>query len=82
MRRKKLSIELRAILTVFAVTLFVIEASAGKIKVLHEFGGKDGNQPNGVIFDASGNLYGTTTYGGPTKLCVRSTTLAAVRCSS
>jgi uncharacterized repeat protein (TIGR03803 family) len=36
-------------------------------KVLHSFNynGKDGFNPrSGLIFDASGNLYGTTTYGG------------------
>jgi uncharacterized repeat protein (TIGR03803 family) len=35
-------------------------------KVLHSFGhGKDGFFPHaGLIFDAAGNLYGTTTYGG------------------
>lgn len=36
-------------------------------KVLHSFtGGKDGANPGGVriIFDAAGNLYGTTSYGG------------------
>jgi uncharacterized repeat protein (TIGR03803 family) len=33
--------------------------------VLHTFtGGTDGDSPNGVILDAAGNLYGTTTYGG------------------
>jgi uncharacterized repeat protein (TIGR03803 family) len=35
-----------------------------KEKVLHQFRGPDGNNPvGGVIFDAAGNLYGTT-YGG------------------
>jgi len=35
-------------------------------KVLHSFTGtKDGNQPfTGVVLDASGNIYGTTSYGG------------------
>ncbi|MGD0567506.1 MAG: choice-of-anchor tandem repeat GloVer-containing protein [Candidatus Sulfotelmatobacter sp.] len=70
MRGKKLSIGLTAILGIFAVTSLVIEASAGTIKVLHEFNGKDGYQPNGVIFDASGNLYGTNTFGGAVTTCV------------
>jgi uncharacterized repeat protein (TIGR03803 family) len=40
--------------------------AAGKYKVLYKFtGGSDGSQPGaGLIFDASGNLYGTTTAGG------------------
>ncbi len=39
--------------------------------VLYEFrGGADGNGPNGnLVFDLSGNLYGTTIYGGPSNLC-------------
>jgi uncharacterized repeat protein (TIGR03803 family) len=34
-------------------------------KVLHDFGkGDDGRNPFGLIFDTSGNLYGTTYFGG------------------
>jgi uncharacterized repeat protein (TIGR03803 family) len=41
--------------------------AAGRYKVLYKFtGGNDGSQPYaGLILDASGNLYGTTTQGGP-----------------
>jgi uncharacterized repeat protein (TIGR03803 family) len=36
-----------------------------KEKVLHDFNGKDGNDPwAGLIFDQAGNLYGTTNAGG------------------
>jgi uncharacterized repeat protein (TIGR03803 family) len=47
--------------TVFKVT------AAGQETVLHNFtGGTDGLFPYaGVILDSSGNLYGTTYYGGP-----------------
>jgi uncharacterized repeat protein (TIGR03803 family) len=40
-------------------------------KVLYQFtGGKDGGFPfAGLIFDAAGNLYGTTTYGGLSSDC-------------
>jgi uncharacterized repeat protein (TIGR03803 family) len=40
----------------------------GKLDILHSFAGgpKDGLEPaSGVIFDAQGNLYGTTPLGGP-----------------
>jgi uncharacterized repeat protein (TIGR03803 family) len=37
----------------------------GNQRVLHSFtGGADGSDPNGLILDLFGNLYGTTTYGG------------------
>ncbi len=32
--------------------------------MLHSFNGSDGEGPTGLIFDAAGNLYGTTYYGG------------------
>jgi uncharacterized repeat protein (TIGR03803 family) len=41
--------------------------SKGKwsVTTLHSFDGKDGSSPNGgLIFDAAGNLYGTTSDGG------------------
>ena len=42
-------------------------SAAVTYKVLHQFNGTDGVDPrdfSGLIFDASGNLYGTTTRGG------------------
>jgi uncharacterized repeat protein (TIGR03803 family) len=49
-------------------TVFELMLKAGggwTEKVLHSFNGKDGLQPyGGVIIDGSGNLYGTTTFGG------------------
>lgn len=46
-------------------TVFVVSA-AGKARVLHSFTGPpDGAEPYGVlVLDQSGNLYGTTLYGG------------------
>jgi len=51
-------------------SLFELTPAAGgrwTIKVLHEFGnGTDGKTPYGnLIFDAAGNLYGVTAFGGP-----------------
>jgi uncharacterized repeat protein (TIGR03803 family) len=66
MRRMRLSSGLAV--AVFSVMLLVTgaRAAAQGERVLHSFGGgKDGNQPIGsLIFDASGNLYGTTIEGG------------------
>src|SRR5664280_3872238 len=50
-------------------TVFELTPAAGggwTEKVLHNFGiGRDGTDPlAGLIFDAAGNLYGTTEYGG------------------
>ena len=45
--------------TVFELT------KGGRLKVLHSFNGTDGAYPYaGLVFDALGNLYGTTEYGG------------------
>jgi len=48
-------------------TVFKLDA-AGNETILYSFtggnGGPDGAGPNGVIMDAAGNLYGTTSYGG------------------
>jgi uncharacterized repeat protein (TIGR03803 family) len=45
---------------------YPVAAPAAMLTVLHSFaGGNDGASPMaGVVFDASGNLYGTTAYGG------------------
>jgi uncharacterized repeat protein (TIGR03803 family) len=40
-------------------------SAAPRYKVLYNFtGGADGGQPDGLVEDASGNLYGTTGLGG------------------
>jgi uncharacterized repeat protein (TIGR03803 family) len=67
MRGKRLSIGLRA-LAILAVTLLVTStwaATTWNEKVLHTFSGTDGGYSEaGLIFDAAGNLYGTTAGGG------------------
>jgi len=68
MSNGRLSIGLRAILAVFAVLLLVTStrAVAQQETVLYSFTGTtDGSTPHaGLIFDAVGNLYGTTSQGG------------------
>jgi uncharacterized repeat protein (TIGR03803 family) len=73
MRSKTLSIGLKTALAsfttaictvaIFTSTLFVTEASAGTLKILHNFNVTDGSQPAGVVLDASGNLYGVAQGG-------------------
>jgi len=68
MRGKRFSTGLRAtLLAIFTVTAFVTGTLAATEKVLHNFQSnfRDGFNPDaGLIFDGSGNLYGTTFYGG------------------
>jgi hypothetical protein len=68
MRGKRLSIGLRAVLAIFAVTVLVTNTWAAthwNEKVLHNFNGTDGSRSYAsLIFDAAGNLYGTTSIGG------------------
>jgi uncharacterized repeat protein (TIGR03803 family) len=56
------------VLAIFAAALFVASTwAAAQEKVLHNFNhdGTDGWRPEaGLIFDAAGNLYGTTSQGG------------------
>ena len=70
MRAKKLSIGLSAVFAISTVTPFILGtyATAQTEKVLHSFklGAKPGGSgPEGnLLFDAAGNLYGTTFCGG------------------
>jgi len=60
MRNARLSIPLPV-----ALATVLLGASALYAQVIHTFNGKNGSQPHGnVIFDATGNLYGTTSRGG------------------
>ena len=46
--------------------MFEVAASSGTITTLASFTGANGANPNGgLIEDSSGNLFGTTSYGGP-----------------
>jgi uncharacterized repeat protein (TIGR03803 family) len=53
-------------LAIFLIALASPASSAAQESILYKFtGGYDGGVPySGLIFDAAGNLYGTTTYGG------------------
>jgi uncharacterized repeat protein (TIGR03803 family) len=54
--------------TVFRLAPPADGATAWTETVLHSFYGKDGADPvAGVVFDANGNLYGTTEQGGPSR---------------
>jgi uncharacterized repeat protein (TIGR03803 family) len=49
-------------------SIFELQPSKGdwKLKVLYNFDGKNGQGPQGpLVFDNAGDLYGTTTAGGP-----------------
>jgi uncharacterized repeat protein (TIGR03803 family) len=66
MRDKRFSIGLRAFLAILGLILLATGSwAATQTKVLHSFNGKDGYDATaGPIFDTSGNLFGTTEYGG------------------
>jgi hypothetical protein len=50
--------------TVFRLIPPTKQSNTWSEKILLRFDGQDGSGPAGVIFDKSGNLYGTTQYGG------------------
>jgi uncharacterized repeat protein (TIGR03803 family) len=67
MRDKKVSTRSALVLTMFAATILLTgaRAAAQTESVLLNFNGRDGEIPEaGLIFDAAGNLYGTTAGGG------------------
>ena len=52
-------------LAILALALLLASISAATEKTLHNFNGSNGFLPSGgLIFDAAGNLYGTTRQGG------------------
>ncbi|MGA8878486.1 MAG: choice-of-anchor tandem repeat GloVer-containing protein [Candidatus Korobacteraceae bacterium] len=76
MRGTRFSIVWKATLTIFCVALFVRSTwAADQETVIYSFSryySADGANPyGGVIFDAAGNLYGTTTSGGISNQALR-----------
>ena len=67
MRQQRSCATMSGVSMVLALVLVLPMGSwaASKYKVLHKFTGQDGQHPYaGLIFDAKGNLYGTTRDGG------------------
>ncbi|MGA8491475.1 MAG: choice-of-anchor tandem repeat GloVer-containing protein [Terriglobales bacterium] len=68
--KKLLGAASAVLMIVVVITLALTSGAWGqtKYKTLHTFHGKDGTGPEaGLIFDAAGNLYGTTNGGGAYK---------------
>jgi uncharacterized repeat protein (TIGR03803 family) len=61
-------------------TVFKVDAT-GKQTILYAFtGGRDGNGPEaGLVRDNSGNLYGTTSYGGDVGRCTKGSMMSFAR---
>src|ERR1700693_3310721 len=71
MWRNPVFIAVKMFVTVFAITLFVAPMATGQEKILYSLNRKHGAFPRaGLAFDARGNLYGTTYYGGASNTCV------------
>ena len=65
MTRHRSRVTLAASIALFGLLATTPALAGDTYKVLHRFNGKNGEQPAaGLTFDTSGNLYGTTFYGG------------------
>jgi uncharacterized repeat protein (TIGR03803 family) len=71
LRKRSLSTPIFIILAMLVSLTWAPGMWAVKYKTLYSFkGGKDGIEPSGnLVFDANGNLYGTTLQGGGTSAC-------------
>ncbi len=76
MQSRRTSATSTVVLAVFTVALLVTgtNAFAQQERVLWSFNGADGFEPSaGLIFDGTGNLYGTTEYGGANSCSISGT---------
>ncbi len=71
MRRSSLFIVLKMFAAISVIALLVTPKATGQEKVLYSMNRKRGDFPlASLVFDAKGNLYGTTFYGGASNTCV------------
>jgi len=71
MKVNRLSVVVKAILATFTVAVLVTSVwAAPQEQLLYSFAGTNGLNPqSSLIFDSSGNLYGTTLTGGEFNVC-------------
>lgn len=68
-RKARVAVRARAlVLCGLVAALAASAAQARNFSLLHNFHGTDGSEPQSLVADTGGNLYGTTLYGGDLNL--------------